>query len=116
MDLITLICVALFIILISIWLATGKDIRKRLPGPIALPIVGYIPFMTQKPYIKLTELSKKYGPLYSLRLGSLDLVVITDYEIMKEAFSKDAFMGKSKNVPIQFSEETLSKYILKQLF
>ncbi|GFR19910.1 cytochrome P450 18a1 [Trichonephila clavata] len=107
MDLITLIFVAIFIILVSIWLATGKYSRKRLPGPIGLPIVGYIPFMTKKPYVKLTELSKKHGPLYSVRLGSLDLVVITDYEIMKEAFSKDAFMGRPTNVPIQFSEETL---------
>ncbi|PRD33977.1 UNVERIFIED_CONTAM: hypothetical protein NCL1_16008 [Trichonephila clavipes] len=60
MDLTTLIFVALFIILVSIWFATGKDTRKRLPGPIGLPIVGYIPFMTKKPYVKLTELSKKY--------------------------------------------------------
>ncbi|GFR19905.1 cytochrome P450 2A9 [Trichonephila clavata] len=107
MNLITLIFVALLVIIISVLLITGKGTRKRLPGPIGLPIVGYIPFLTKKSYIKLTELSKKYGPLYSIRLGSLDLVVITNYDIMKEAFSKDAFMGKSKNAPIQFSEETL---------
>ncbi|GFS87499.1 cytochrome P450 18a1 [Nephila pilipes] len=107
MDLTTLISVALLILLVSVWLTSGKGTGKRLPGPIGLPIVGYIPFMTKKPYVKLTELSKKYGHLYSVRLGSMELVVITDYEIMKDAFSRDAFMGRPISGPIDFSEDTI---------
>ncbi|GFS68054.1 hypothetical protein NPIL_95471, partial [Nephila pilipes] len=64
MDVTTLIIVALLAVLVSIWLTSGKSSKKHLPGPTGLPIVGYIPFMTKKPYIKFTELSKTYGPVY----------------------------------------------------
>ncbi|GFQ94516.1 hypothetical protein TNCT_351831, partial [Trichonephila clavata] len=108
MDVNTLIIIALFILLVSIWLTSGKSSKKQLPGPIGLPIVGYIPFMTKKPYVKLTELSKTYGPLYKVRLGSIDIIVITDFEIMKEAFSKDVFMGRPPDLPFELSHETIS--------
>ncbi|GFY75842.1 cytochrome P450 1A2 [Trichonephila inaurata madagascariensis] len=108
MDVNTLIIIALFILLVSIWLTSGKSTKKQLPGPIGLPIVGYIPFMTKKPYVKLAELSKTYGPLYKVRLGSIDIIVITDFEIMKEAFSKDAFMGRPPDLPFELSQETIS--------
>ncbi|GFR24738.1 cytochrome P450 18a1 [Trichonephila clavata] len=107
MDVITLIFLALFILLLSIWLISGKSTMKQLPGPIGLPIVGYIPFLTKKPYVKFSELSKTYGPIYKVRLGSIDVIVITDYELMKEAFSKDVFMGRPPDLPFELSEETI---------
>ncbi|GFU34096.1 cytochrome P450 2J2, partial [Nephila pilipes] len=35
------------------------------------------------------------------------MAVITDYELVKEAFSKDSFMGRPPDLPFEFSEETL---------
>ncbi|GFR19891.1 cytochrome P450 18a1 [Trichonephila clavata] len=107
MDEITLIIIALFILLLSIWLISRKSTKKQLPGPIGLPIVGYIPFLTKKPYVKFSELSKTYGPIYKVRLGSIDVIVITDYELMKEAFSKDVFMGRPPDLPFELGEETI---------
>ncbi|GFS62402.1 cytochrome P450 18a1, partial [Nephila pilipes] len=107
MDVTTLIIVALLVVLVSIWLTSGKSSKKQLPGPTGLPIVGYIPFMTKKPHIKFTELSETYGPVYKVRLGSINIVVITDYELVKEAFSKDSFMGRPPDLPFELSEETI---------
>ncbi|GIZ05395.1 cytochrome P450 2J2, partial [Caerostris extrusa] len=42
-----------------------------------------------------------------LRLGSIDIVVLTEYETIKEAFSKDAFMGRPPDLPFELSKETL---------
>ncbi|GFT21009.1 cytochrome P450 2A9 [Nephila pilipes] len=108
MDVTTLIIVALAIVLLSIWLTSGKRSKKELPGPTGLPIVGYIPFMTKKPYVKLTELSKTYGPVYKVRLGAIDIVVITDYDLIKEAFARDSFMGRPPDLPFELSEETIT--------
>lgn len=66
MEAVSLIIVALFVVVLSIWLSRKSSGKKSLPGPMGLPVVGYIPFMTNKPYVKLTELAKTYGPIYRL--------------------------------------------------
>ncbi|GBM40341.1 Cytochrome P450 18a1 [Araneus ventricosus] len=105
----TLIIVALLIVLVSLWLSFSKSSLKGLPGPWTnwLPIIGSFFIMTSKPFVKLTELSKKLGPVYRLRLGSIDVVVITDFEMMKEAFAKDAFMGRSPDSLLELGRETI---------
>ncbi|GBN17448.1 hypothetical protein AVEN_106247-1, partial [Araneus ventricosus] len=62
----TLIIAALLIVLFSFWLSFSKSSVKGLPGPWTngLPIVGSLPIMSSKPFVKLTELSKKFGPVY----------------------------------------------------
>lgn len=34
------------------------------PGPIGLPIVGYLPFMPRTSFLKFMELGKKYGNVF----------------------------------------------------
>lgn len=59
-------------------------------GPVGLPIVGFMPFLQSK-FIErqLYELSKKYGPVMSMKMGVYDCVVISDYQILKEFFAKN---------------------------
>ncbi len=41
------------------------NLRKKLPpGPLGVPFLGYLPFMTSKPYLKLTQLAKTYGGVF----------------------------------------------------
>ncbi|GFT23729.1 hypothetical protein NPIL_424011 [Nephila pilipes] len=71
--------------------------RKLPPGPFNLPFVGYLPFLGEKPHITFQKLSEKYGPVFRLRLGMTTAVIITDYNIMKEAFSKSATLNRPPN-------------------
>ncbi|GBM40327.1 Cytochrome P450 2J6, partial [Araneus ventricosus] len=115
MEAITLIILALLAILISIWcLSWSKSSIKSIPGPWTngLPVVGSLPVMTSRPFIKLTELGKKYGPIYRLKLGSVNVVVLTDFETIKEAFSKDSLMGRPPDIPLEFTEETLRSEVM----
>ncbi|GIY18588.1 cytochrome P450 18a1 [Caerostris darwini] len=115
MDEATLITIALLVVLVSLWLALSKGSKKQPPGPTGLPIVGYLPFMTMKPFKKLTKLSETYGPIYSVRLGSMKILIITDYELMKEAFAKDAFMGRPPDLPFELSQDTIRTEALSGL-
>ncbi|KAJ4835063.1 hypothetical protein Tsubulata_028832 [Turnera subulata] len=45
------------------------------PGPYPWPVIGNLLQMGKKPHITLTNFSKQYGPLFSLRLGTQLLVV-----------------------------------------
>ncbi|CAL1262445.1 unnamed protein product [Larinioides sclopetarius] len=107
----TLIIVAILIVLISVWLFFSKSSLEGLPGPWTngLPIIGSLPIMSSKPFEKLTKLSEKLGPVYRLRLGSIDVVIITDFATMKEAFARDAFMGRPPDLPFELSRETIEK-------
>ncbi|CAG2172581.1 unnamed protein product [Oppiella nova] len=69
--------------------------RQRLPsGPVGLPVVGYSPFLGQHPHKAITKLGDKYGSVFTLQLGVNNVVVLNDWESVRDAFNKDAFLGK----------------------
>ncbi|XP_078171178.1 flavonoid 3'-monooxygenase CYP75B137-like [Carex rostrata] len=47
------------------------------PGPTGLPLIGSLPFLDPSLHTYFSDLSKKYGPIFSLRLGSRLTVVIS---------------------------------------
>ncbi|KAF8786753.1 Cytochrome P450 2J2 like protein [Argiope bruennichi] len=72
-----------------------KKLRSNFPpGPVGLPIVGYSPFLSEDLYLDFVELGKKYGDVFSVRLGSQDIVVLHGSEAIKEALNKPEFLGK----------------------
>uniref|UniRef100_T1L5I1 Cytochrome P450 n=1 Tax=Tetranychus urticae TaxID=32264 RepID=T1L5I1_TETUR len=80
---------------------------KRLPsGPWGLPIVGYYPFLKDESYLEFDSLSKKYGPVYSLKLGQHDVVVICDWNHHQLAFADESLLAK----PHELFFEGLIKY------
>nr|XP_042905131.1 uncharacterized protein LOC107448862 [Parasteatoda tepidariorum] len=95
---------------IEVWFAIGltllvcfitsiiRNLRKKIPpGPIGLPVVGYLPFLTKNVHLKFTELSEKYGEVFSVKLGSELIVVLNGTESIREAFCKTEFLGRPPN-------------------
>lgn len=72
------------------------------PGPTPLPVLGNLLHLksreTHKPIL---ELSKKYGPVYTLYIGPQPAVVLVGYKAVKEALVDHAekFSGRAE-VPI----------------
>jgi len=101
--------VAGLITVVILWWCKSTNLKgnlKQLPGPWGLPILGYIPFLSSKPYLTFTELAKRYGNVYSVRLGSRNVVVLNDYQSTKEAFSQDVFIGRPPDTPFELNKET----------
>ncbi|KAI3921335.1 hypothetical protein MKW92_037539 [Papaver armeniacum] len=65
-----------------------KQLDKLPPGPPGLPIVGNIPFIDPELHRYFAKLTKKYGPIFKLKLGSRLVVVLGSPElaavVMKE--------------------------------
>ncbi|KAG9470265.1 hypothetical protein GDO78_018367 [Eleutherodactylus coqui] len=77
------------------------------PGPRPLPIIGNLHILDlKKPYQTLHQLSKKYGSVYTIKLGEEEAVVLCGYETVKDALVNhaDEFSGRPK-VPL-FDEMT----------
>lgn len=68
------------------------------PGPLGnnVPFIGYLAFIDpKKPYETLTSLAKQHGPIYGLQLGSIYCVVLSDTNIIRDAFKREEFTGRA---------------------
>ncbi|KAH9821751.1 putative cytochrome P450 monooxygenase [Melampsora americana] len=78
---------------------------KPLPGPKGLPIIGnLLSIPSQRPWIKLTEWSQEFGPIYRLKLGFTTLVVISSPAIAIELLEKRSSIYSSRPRHIMTSE------------
>jgi hypothetical protein len=53
-----------------------------------------LPFLGHDFHFTLTNLSKRFGPMYQIFLGSKRIVVINDSQIIREAFRLPVFSGR----------------------
>ncbi|EOA40169.1 hypothetical protein CARUB_v10008885mg [Capsella rubella] len=61
-----------------------SQVSKSPPGPPRLPIIGNIHLVGKNPHHSFTNLSKTYGPVMSLKFGSLNTVVIASRDAARE--------------------------------
>ncbi|KAF8093683.1 hypothetical protein N665_0380s0004 [Sinapis alba] len=63
---------------------TRKTKKNLPPGPPRLPIIGNLHQLGSQPHRSMFKLSQKYGPLMSLKFGSVSLVVASTPETVKD--------------------------------
>ncbi|XP_070588557.1 cytochrome P450 2K1-like [Erythrolamprus reginae] len=69
----------------------SKSSPNLPPGPGTIPILGNLHMMDlKKPQKTMTEWSKEYGPIFRIKLGLQEMVVLTGYETVKEALVNEA--------------------------
>uniref|UniRef100_A0A2K6M2B6 unspecific monooxygenase n=1 Tax=Rhinopithecus bieti TaxID=61621 RepID=A0A2K6M2B6_RHIBE len=84
-SLVVLVLCLSCLLLLSLW--RQRSGRGKLPpGPTPLPVIGNILQINIKDVSKsLTNLSKVYGPVFTLYFGLERMVVLHGYEAVKEA-------------------------------
>ncbi|KAI4303817.1 hypothetical protein MLD38_039407 [Melastoma candidum] len=92
----SLILPLVVIIFLLIQTNSKRSDKNLPPGPRRLPILGNLHQLGPLPHRSLTELSRKYGPLVYLRLGSIPVLVISTAEAAREALKTHdrAFSGR----------------------
>ena len=78
---------AIAAILVVLWIFFLRRQRKassRLPpGPTPWPIVGNLFQLGRLPHLNLAHFANKYGPIFSLRLGSVPTIVVSSSTMAK---------------------------------
>lgn len=69
-------------------------VAKQAPGPVPLPVFGSLHLLGKResPFQSFTDLSKTYGDIYSLTLGTTPCLVVNNLELIKEVLNQN---GKS---------------------
>uniref|UniRef100_A0A8C5WNI7 Cytochrome P450 family 2 subfamily W member 1 n=1 Tax=Laticauda laticaudata TaxID=8630 RepID=A0A8C5WNI7_LATLA len=77
----------LLLLLASLFLSNFSWSSRRMPpGPTPLPIIGNLHLINIKRQdASFMELSKTYGPVFTLHFGRQKIVVLVGYEAVKEA-------------------------------
>nr|AMA07825.1 cytochrome P450 76AD19 [Dianthus caryophyllus] len=73
--------------------------NKLPPGPKQIPIFGNIFDLGEKPHRSFTNLAKIYGPLISLKLGSVTTIVVSSSDVAREMFLKSDHVLSNRTIP-----------------
>ncbi|XP_068927369.1 cytochrome P450 2C23-like isoform X2 [Petaurus breviceps papuanus] len=97
----TLVVCVSFLVILALWRKYYKG-RKLPPGPVPLPFFGNMLQLDLKDLsMSLCKLSEKYGPVFTVYLGSQPVVILHGYKALKEALidQGEIFGGRGK-IPI----------------
>lgn len=110
MDFIILIPLLSLIFLLSSLLLTGGLRRRRgiskiplPPGPKGQPVLGNLLQLGPKPHETIYSLSKSYGPLVSLRFGSVDMITVNSAAAAARILRNDAnFSSRPSSTSVKY--------------
>ncbi|KAL1543455.1 unspecific monooxygenase [Salvia divinorum] len=100
MDFLTSSLIAASIAWICILISRARKSGKLPPGPYGPPFIGNILHLGPKPHRSLAKLSHKYGPVMSLKLGSITTVVISSAETAKLVLQKHDSSFSNRSIPL----------------
>ncbi|XP_069602745.1 cytochrome P450 2B11-like [Ranitomeya imitator] len=96
----TILLLVLLCLVRTIWIkGNPKDGLHLPPGPRPLPVIGNVlQIKPQEFLLSLQQFQRKYGPIFTIYLGSRPTVVFCGYDAVKEALidNKDVFSGRGK--------------------
>ncbi|KAL4563692.1 hypothetical protein LXL04_027737 [Taraxacum kok-saghyz] len=88
-DMTIVLIISSFIISIFILVrkSKGSNALNLPPGPPTLPIIGNLHQIgLALPHRAFLDLSKKYGPIMSLKLGQISMIVVSSPQLAEEVF------------------------------
>ncbi|XP_045798597.1 cytochrome P450 76T24-like [Trifolium pratense] len=97
--LISFMCASIFIFIFRKLNQTQKSTNLLPPGPRPFPIIGNILELGKNPHKTLTKLSQIYGPIMTLKLGTITTIVISSPQLAKQVLHENSQIFSNRTVP-----------------
>ncbi|XP_004496400.1 geraniol 8-hydroxylase-like [Cicer arietinum] len=95
--------VHILLLFVSLTLIITRFFQKRKknkpPGPTGLPIIGNLHQLGPKPHSSLSSLAKTYGPIMSLRFGSVTVAVVSSPTTAQQILQKNDQSFTDRPIP-----------------
>ncbi|XP_072789050.1 uncharacterized protein CYP2J40 [Taeniopygia guttata] len=96
-----MVLVVLVILILIIDLVRKRRPRNFPPGPQLFPLVGTVVDFKQPLHLALQKLTGQYGNIFSVQFGSLTFVVVSGYQMVREALVHQAeTFADRPNIPL----------------
>ncbi len=104
MVLLIYLCCCLAAITVATTIRLLLNWNQRLPpGPVGLPILGYLPFLNLFNLGKsFSDIGKKFGDIFSLRVGTELAIVLNSYDAIKKAFVMPQLINRPDTFMFRF--------------
>ncbi|XP_021909294.1 geraniol 8-hydroxylase-like [Carica papaya] len=76
------------------------------PGPRGLPLLGNLPFVEPDLHIYFSKLSKKFGPIFKIQMGTKIYVVINSASLARKVLKEDDEIFANRDPPAAAIAET----------
>jgi len=83
-SLTTGVLLAILSMLLIFSAATKRKALKLPPGPVGVPVLGYLPFLGSLPHQDMAKLAQKHGPLVYMQLGSVPGLLVSSPRLARE--------------------------------
>uniref|UniRef100_A0A2P2I3B0 Cytochrome P450 2L1-like n=1 Tax=Hirondellea gigas TaxID=1518452 RepID=A0A2P2I3B0_9CRUS len=83
----------LALVAILVYKKTAKPATMP-PGSFGWPVIGSLPPLQMPITQHLSNLKKQYGNIITTKWGSIPIVVLADYQLIKKAFNHPDFQGR----------------------
>jgi len=104
-DIVLLIAVAIISCLASYSRQRAKDGFKKIPHPVGLPLIGnLLQLRRPNPWIQMAKWSNQLGPIYRLKIGRSDLIVLGSPKVATELLEHRSSKYSSRPRNIMTSE------------
>ncbi|KAF9593488.1 hypothetical protein IFM89_023537 [Coptis chinensis] len=93
------LCLAVMLLLLATIMKKARIGANQLPpGPPGWPVFGNMFELGAMPHVSLSSLGRKYGPVFWLRLGTVNTTVVSSAEAAMEMFKNHDLNFSGRNV------------------
>lgn len=90
----------ILVIVLSIIYLRRQSVTQFPGGPLGFPLIGNYGILQNRPHIRLTQLQRSFGDVFSITVGRKKMVVVSSWEgIMEGLVKKSVSMsGRPQNL------------------